>query len=216
LRLCDELIYFCIFCILLSTLRLLGLHGDGGGGVGVVAAGVAGLALEGVGLASGSGERTSVVRTRGPGTVDTSGTTAEVDLELVSFFQLGDSCQFQIEGVHDHPGHDVEDVEDDPDEEHDDVIGKDHIIDNEGIDPGNNPPWSKDAHRPQPASKLGLLLQSESIEGVATADEDRDAADESEEGGHEQQVPHMMVTNVNKIKREQIVTIVNCSRSCLL
>jgi len=178
----SVLIYFCIFCVLLSTLGLLRLHGDGGC-VRVVAAGVAGLALESVGLdsGSGSGQSPSVVRTRGPGPVDASGTAAEVNFELVSFFQLGDSGQFQIEGVHDHPGHDVEDIEDDPDEEHDDVIGEDHVVDDEGVHPCHHPPWSEDAHGPEPASKLGLLLQSESIESVAAGDEDSDTTNECEQ-----------------------------------
>ena len=44
--------------------------------------------------------------------------------------QLGESTKLEIEGVDTDEGHDVEDVEEEPDEQHQDVVGEDHVVDN--------------------------------------------------------------------------------------
>ena len=121
--------------------------GGGAGGV-PVAAGVAGMTLESVGLPHpGPGQGASTVRTGGAGPVDAArSATHGVHLQLGHVLQLGDPGQLQIEGVHHHPGHHVDDVEEQPDEEHDDVVGEDHVVDNESVHPGNDAPGSEDAH----------------------------------------------------------------------
>ena len=126
---------------------LLLVHGNTGGVA--VAAGVTGLTLQSVGLPSdsGSGESSSSVRTGRSGAVDTPRPAAHgVHLELGHVLQLGDPGELQVEGVHHHPGHDVDNVENQPDEEHDDVVSEYHIVNNEGVHPGHDPPGGEDAH----------------------------------------------------------------------
>ena len=129
---------------------LLIVDGYAGGSTGGIAvtAGVAGLTLQSVALPHpGPGESSSPVGTGGAGAVDTARPAAHrVHLELGHVLQLGDPRELQVEGVHHHPGHHVDDVEKQPDEEHDDVIGEDHVVDNEGVHPGHYSPGSKDAH----------------------------------------------------------------------
>ena len=191
--------------------------GGGAGGV-PVAAGVAGLALQGVGLPHpGPGQGSSTVGTGGAGAVDTAGTAAHrVHLELGHVLQLGDPRQLQVERVHHHPGHHVDDVEEQPDEEHDDVVGEDHVVDDEGVDPGNDPPGSEDAHRDQPGLEPGLLLQSEGVQGGAGTDEHSHGPRQGEEGAHEEKVPHVVIANIDKVEREEIISGVAGARLGLL
>ena len=157
--------------------RLLLLHGYTGGVS--VAAGIAGLALQGVGLPR-PGESSSSVWTGGPGPVDTPRPAAHrVDLQLGHVLQLGDACQLQIQRVHHHPGHYVDNVEEQPDEEHNDVVGKYHVVDDESVNPGNDSPGSKDAHGDQPRLEPSLLLQSESVESDTGTDEHGHGPDQS-------------------------------------
>ena len=196
---------------------LLLVHGNTRGVA--VAAGVTGLTLQSVGLPSdsGSGESSSSVRTGRSGAVDTPCPAAHgVHLELGHVLQLGDSCQLQVERVHYHPGHDVDNVENQPDEEHDDVVGEDHVIDDEGIDPGDDSPRSEDSHRDQPRLEPGLLLQSESIQSGAGTDEHGDGTDEGEEGAHEEEVPHVVVADVHEVEREEVIARVTGARLGLL
>ena len=142
---------------------LLCVDGNAGGCTGgvPVAARVAGLTLQSVGLPHpGPGEGSSPVRTGGAGAVDTAGPAAHrVHLQLGHVLQLGDAGELQVEGVHHHPGHHVDNVEKQPDEEHDDVVSEYHVIDNEGVHPGNYSPGSEDAHRDEPGLEPGLFLQ---------------------------------------------------------
>ena len=43
--------------------------------------------------------------------------------------ELGKSAKLEIEGVDANECHDVEDVEEEPDEQHQDVVREDHVID---------------------------------------------------------------------------------------
>jgi len=43
--------------------------------------------------------------------------------------KFGESTELEIEGVDTNEGQDVEDVEEEPDEQHQDVVGEDHVID---------------------------------------------------------------------------------------
>ena len=89
-----------------------------------------------------------------------------VHLHLGHALQLGDAGELEVEAVHDHPGQAVEDVEDEPDEEHEDVVGggaAHHVIDDGGVDPGHDLPGREDAHGPQPSLEATLFLQPESV-----------------------------------------------------
>ena len=44
--------------------------------------------------------------------------------------KLGEPTELEIVGVDTNEGHDVEDVEEEPDEQHQDVVGEDHVVDN--------------------------------------------------------------------------------------
>ena len=76
--------------------------------------------------------------------------------------KLGDTGQLEIERVHDHPGHDIQHVEDQPSKEHDDMVGEDHVVDDEAIDPSYDSPGRKYAHGYQPTNELCLFLLPES------------------------------------------------------
>ncbi len=43
--------------------------------------------------------------------------------------KLGESTELEIEGVNANEGHDVEDVEEEPDEQHQDVVRENHVVD---------------------------------------------------------------------------------------
>ena len=43
--------------------------------------------------------------------------------------KLSEPTELEIEGVDANEGHDVEDVEEEPDEQHQDVVREDHVVD---------------------------------------------------------------------------------------
>jgi len=91
-------------------------------------------------------------------------------------------------------------VEEQPDEEHNDVVGKYHVVDDESVNPGNDSPGSEDAHGDQPGLEPSLLLQSESVESDTGTDEHGHGADQSKEGAHKQEVPHVVIADIHKVE----------------
>jgi len=189
---------------------LLGLLHGNCCGIRVVAAGIARLRLKSVGLSCPC-QGSASIWTCWSASINASCSAAEVNLELMILLKLGDTGQLEIERVHDHPGHDIQHVEDQPSKEHDDMVGEDHVVDDEAIDPSYDPPGRKYAHGYQPTNELGLFLLPESVEGVAACDENGDGSKKGEQSAHEEKVPHMMVSNVNEFKRDEVVSIVSCA-----
>ena len=103
-----------------------------------------------------------VQRCRHPGPVDTPRPRAVdaacpravnaacpgADVQLLSgdVLQLVQTPQLLVEGVHDHQGTDIEHVEDHPREEREEIVTKDHVIDDCGVTKLYNLPDDEECH----------------------------------------------------------------------
>jgi hypothetical protein len=77
--------------------------------------------------------------------------------------QFGEIIELEIERVDADEAEHVENVEDKPEDEHEDVVGEDHVVDDDGVKPSNDLPGRKDAHDPsQPMKDTSASLRSAS------------------------------------------------------
>jgi len=149
------------------------------------------------------------MRTGGSGAIDTAcSATQGVHLQLGHVLQPGDTSQLQVERVHHYPGKHIQHVEDEPCEEGEDMVAEDHVVNNSAIRPGYYSPWCEDAHGDQPGLEPSLLLQSEGVQGDTGGDEQGHGSKQWEQSRHQQEVSDMMVSYVNKVKGEDVVTSV--------
>lgn len=72
-------------------------------------------------------------------------------LEPGQILQLGEIIEFQIERIYTNETCDVKNIEDEPCDEHDDVVGEDHVVDHCCVDPGDDAERGEECHHPQPA-----------------------------------------------------------------
>lgn len=72
--------------------------------------------------------------------------------------QLGQVGQFQVQRVHDSPTVDRDDADDGPAEHHQDVVGKDQVVDDGKEEEGEQTEHGKDRKGPQPRHHLLLIL----------------------------------------------------------
>ena len=72
-------------------------------------------------------------------------------LEPSEILDLREIIELQIETVDADEAEYIEEVEDQPGHEHDDVVGEDHVIDDSGVDPGHDLPGGENTHHPKPA-----------------------------------------------------------------
>lgn len=67
-----------------------------------------------------------------------------------NILQPGDFTQFMVEGVNNQPSIHIAKNKEDPEQAHDNVVSKDHVIDNRCIYNDERPPDGKDGHTPDP------------------------------------------------------------------
>ena len=156
------------------------------------------------------------VDTARTGAVETAGTGADVQLLLGHGLQLVQAPQLLVEGVHEHQGSNVEHVEDHPGEECEEIVAKDHIVDDGRVAQVNHLPNGEDGHGDHPGHEPGLILQPHRVEEEAGCEEERDGCDERDYAGEEEDVPHMMISNINKLVRHPVVASVDGARPRLL
>ena len=80
-----------------------------------------------------------------------------------------------------------------------------HVIDDGSIDPSHNLPRCEKPHCPKPGFKAPLFLQPQRIKDDAGCDEEGDGANNGSEPREEEEVAHVMVANVDKVKAEEVV-----------
>ena len=120
--------------------------------------------------------------------------------------KLGQIFEFQIKAVDASPTENVNDVESEPSQEHEDVVYEYHVVNDASKTPGEDFPRRKDSHCPQPELELPLLLFPETIEQIARAEEKDDSPKHGEHAGHHQKVPDVHVSDVNEIEGDYVVS----------
>lgn len=92
-------------------------------------------------------------------------------LESGQILDFGQVSEFQIERVDTQKAENIDDVEEKPSNQHDDIVGKNHVIDNASKCPSYNFPWCKKAHDVKPAFEGCFLFFSQSIQKQNVGDE---------------------------------------------
>ena len=80
-------------------------------------------------------------------------------LQSGEILELGEIVELQVEGVDADEAVDVDDVEDGPRDEHDDVVGEDHVVDDGRVEPGHDAPRGEEGHHDQPALEEFYVLR---------------------------------------------------------
>ena len=145
------------------------------------------------------------IHTPGPGPVHTSCPRADVELLLGDGLQVVQAPQLLVERVHHHQGADVEDVENHPGEEREEVITEDHVIDDCRVTQLHNLPDDEECHCDEPGHEPRLVLQSDGVEEEAGGEEEREGGEEGDDGGEEEDVPDVVVPDVDKLVGHPVV-----------
>ena len=132
-------------------------------------------------------------------TIDAASSGAHIHLVLSDVLQPLQTLQLVVEREHHHPGHHTHCAEDEPGEEGEDVVAEDEIIDDGAVEEVDKSPEAESCHGAEPRHKPGLVLMTESVDQEAGCDEEGDGTCNADEAGHDEQVPDMVVANVNKL-----------------
>ena len=138
--------------------------------------------------------------------IDTAGSGAHVQLVLGDVLQPLQTAQLVVEREHHAPGHHTHRAEDQPGEECEDVVAKDEIIDNGAVEEVDQSPEAEGCHGAEPRHKPGLVFISECIDQEAGGDKESDGSGDAEEAGHDEQVPDVVVANVDKLVGDPVIS----------
>ena len=117
--------------------------------------------------------------------------------------------QLLVEGVDQHQAADVECIEEDPGEECEEIVAKDHIVDDSCVAQVDHLPHGEDAHGDHPGHEPGLVLQPHRVQEEAGCEKERDGGDKGDDGCEEEDVPHVMISNIDKLVGHPVVASVD-------
>ena len=149
-------------------------------------------------------------------TIDTASSGAHIHLVLQVLFHLLQAPQLVVQGVDDDPGEQWHAAEDEPGEETEDVVAEDEIIDNGAVAEVDDPPEAEAGHGTEPGDKACLILKPHGVDEEAGGDEESNGAGDAEEGGHDEDVPDVVVADIHELVADPVVSCVNRSRGGLL
>ncbi len=112
----------------------------------------------------------------------------QTHLELGQVLYLCQIVELEVERPDANEGEDVDDVEDEPGDEHDDVVREDQVVDDVAVDEGEETPDREDAHGPQPAPECVLLLLPKSVQQHHARHQKGQGEDYRHSGGQGQQI----------------------------
>jgi hypothetical protein len=133
----------------------------------------------------------------------------------VSYPQLGQILQFrqvgqlQIQRVDDHPAINRTDYDETPHKGHQNVVGKDQVVDNRKEQEGQQSENRKHCESPQPWHNFVLVFLSQGMDQHTCRYQDDKATDERKQGKYNQGVAYMRVSHVDKFIGNDVVAIVS-------